>query len=300
MESNTTSVIEELFSNICNNKTQWITIVIVSALVWKLLRNLYQVVYSAGGIHYVNTERSPMKMTACHNPFFFDLNVNKSSYSGVECTLKSEKDCYIRVFWGVPIYLLFELLNRSWCDMKYSIITCVQDDSFSKKCICYDIPRLLHAGEEKNMYFKPGWNVDSSAFESPEAHTRQIYPFVVIMTLMKDVDMEPSLVVTMANVVHVPDKVLKLQSQLIGQYVKLSSGPVGLIKNIFLSSPATSSNGGITTDLCIACYHRAVSLVLLPCRHACLCAVCFEFCETCPICRGPANFYFELSTVPRQ
>ncbi|XP_035226194.1 cell growth regulator with RING finger domain protein 1-like isoform X2 [Stegodyphus dumicola] len=260
---------------------------------------LYRIIVIDSGIHYVTTQRSAVKMDTYHNPFFFDVNIQKANYLGVECTLSCEKDCYVLAVWGVPIYQLFILLNESWSSLKKAIISHVQCEKFSTKCLCSADPLLLIAGDKKVIEFKPRWDVDESQFETNVPSSRQTYPFVVIMLLQKAANVNQHLVVAMANVVHVSDNLLKFKSQLYGQYVKLSSGPVGSIKKIFLSSPEISHSDGEPFVLCIACYHRAVSPVFLPCRHACVCSVCSEFCKTCPVCRGPAYFYFELLDASR-
>ena len=46
------------------------------------------------------------------------------------------------------------------------------------------------------------------------------------------------------------------------------------------AAPAESS-------LCVACREKARTVLLLPCRHLCLCAACSgRVAERCPICRG--------------
>ncbi|XP_035226196.1 cell growth regulator with RING finger domain protein 1-like isoform X3 [Stegodyphus dumicola] len=241
MEFNITPFLNDVAQHISNRPFLVIMIIIASYLLVRLLMILYRIIVIDSGIHYVTTQRSAVKMDTYHNPFFFDVNIQKANY------------------------LAFRLI----------------------------------AGDKKVIEFKPRWDVDESQFETNVPSSRQTYPFVVIMLLQKAANVNQHLVVAMANVVHVSDNLLKFKSQLYGQYVKLSSGPVGSIKKIFLSSPEISHSDGEPFVLCIACYHRAVSPVFLPCRHACVCSVCSEFCKTCPVCRGPAYFYFELLDASR-
>lgn len=50
---------------------------------------------------------------------------------------------------------------------------------------------------------------------------------------------------------------------------------------------------------CVVCQSAAVSVVLLPCRHACVCASCAARFQSCPICRAAVLESFTL-TGPQQ
>lgn len=50
---------------------------------------------------------------------------------------------------------------------------------------------------------------------------------------------------------------------------------------------------------CVVCQSAAVSVVLLPCRHACMCASCAARFQSCPICRAAVLESFTL-TGPQQ
>ncbi|PRD23436.1 UNVERIFIED_CONTAM: Cgrrf1 [Trichonephila clavipes] len=104
--------------------------------------------------------------------------------------------------------------------------------------------------------------------------------------------------IALATVVHLPDEGFPLSPQIIGQHVKTSNGGVCTVKKVYLSSPESSRIGGENIDLCLACYHRAITAVIIPCGHACVCTTCLEFCKNCPVCRGPSHSYFELQTIP--
>ena len=43
---------------------------------------------------------------------------------------------------------------------------------------------------------------------------------------------------------------------------------------------------------CSVCQTFPVSRAILPCGHVCLCVLCFEKVERCPICRGEMQFFF--------
>lgn len=56
----------------------------------------------------------------------------------------------------------------------------------------------------------------------------------------------------------------------------------------------SSSGGGgeetvKTAKMCRNCGEEESCVLLLPCRHLCLCGVCGSSVHTCPICRSPKN-----------
>lgn len=46
---------------------------------------------------------------------------------------------------------------------------------------------------------------------------------------------------------------------------------------------------------CVVCQSAAVSVVLLPCRHACVCDSCGAHFQSCPICRAVVLQSFTLT-----
>jgi hypothetical protein len=57
-----------------------------------------------------------------------------------------------------------------------------------------------------------------------------------------------------------------------------------------------SASGSDDDNECVVCLSEDVTVVLLPCRHACLCAQCCERIDVCPICRSRIGAY--LSDAP--
>ena len=52
------------------------------------------------------------------------------------------------------------------------------------------------------------------------------------------------------------------------------------------SSTATSASAS-DDSTCVACMSAVKDIILLPCRHVCLCGGCFESITKCPVCRAP-------------
>lgn len=46
---------------------------------------------------------------------------------------------------------------------------------------------------------------------------------------------------------------------------------------------------------CVICLEGALDVVLLPCRHQCVCRVCLKEIDRCPICRAKFSTYVCLA-----
>lgn len=67
--------------------------------------------------------------------------------------------------------------------------------------------------------------------------------------------------------------------------------------NNFLSNlgeRGRSSSVNINALMCRYCKSKEVSIVLMPCRHLCLCKECEGFVGACPVCRMATNASFEV------
>lgn len=288
----------ELLETFTNNVLQCFVVIFITVAILYLLTRIIALSMYEGGIHYVHTQKTAVRMQAFHNPFTFEVKDEQASYSGVKCTFSCEQDCYLLALWGVPIYQLFALLHQNPRALKNSLTTLAKDKNFSYKCKSFCDMLLLKGGEEKTMVFRPHKGFTSEVDIRPNgAFLRTSYPFVAIM-LLQDPDIAEDSVIAFVTAVHFPDEGFRLPAQILGQHVKTSDGVVSTVKKIYLLSPESSRIGGENIDLCLACYHRAISAVIIPCGHACVCTTCLEFCRNCPVCRGPSYSYFELQNIP--
>ena len=50
-----------------------------------------------------------------------------------------------------------------------------------------------------------------------------------------------------------------------------------------------AADDGENSSECLVCMSEAKSVLLLPCRHLCVCAECFDSFQQqkCPVCRAP-------------
>ena len=54
--------------------------------------------------------------------------------------------------------------------------------------------------------------------------------------------------------------------------------------------------GGIMhAEDCVVCLTDPKSVVLLPCRHLCVCETCLVFLDKCPVCRAAFEEYITTS-----
>ena len=65
-----------------------------------------------------------------------------------------------------------------------------------------------------------------------------------------------------------------------------------------------SNTSSLQQQLCIVCQTHPVTRTILPCKHACLCKICYLKIkdDICPICRSPIHSFFVLrdeSFLPR-
>ncbi|KAG1668699.1 Cell growth regulator with RING finger domain protein 1 [Nymphon striatum] len=117
-----------------------------------------------------------------------------------------------------------------------------------------------------------------------------------------------NLQVAMAIIIHVKDKICKMGSQILFQYLKRKAGGIFQLKNLYVentSSPddkkheqsdQSPNSFDYSPPDCIICQSKQISLALLPCRHTCVCESCFMKLEDrCPMCRSKITSYFRIS-----
>lgn len=54
----------------------------------------------------------------------------------------------------------------------------------------------------------------------------------------------------------------------------------------------------LSNAVCIVCRALPVTRAFLPCRHACICGLCFQKLSYCPMCRGSIQSYFKVQDEP--
>eukprot|EP00066_Takifugu_rubripes_P027677 XP_011616943.1 PREDICTED: cell growth regulator with RING finger domain protein 1-like [Takifugu rubripes] len=138
---------------------------------------------------------------------------------------------------------------------------------------------------------------------------RARYPLVAVLTLAEPAGRH---IAASINIIHVPDSKYSSAARIIFQYLLTSQGNIYELKSLFMSAdggqvgqapsrdqslrdgqpseeatPAPSTRQEVEGCRdCVVCQSAAVSIVLLPCRHACVCDSCVAHFQHCPICRA--------------
>eukprot|EP00794_Sanderia_malayensis_P020533 gene20533-22552_t len=78
------------------------------------------------------------------------------------------------------------------------------------------------------------------------------------------------------------------------QFIQTAGMRVHPLKSLYSSGIPSSTSLDLNPvaveeeerELCIICHTQPVTRALLPCRHACVCGVCFKRTGLCPVCRS--------------
>ncbi|CAG9862951.1 unnamed protein product [Phyllotreta striolata] len=271
-------------------------------------------------LHQVAPRIPQMNMMKVHIPFTFKLlETSTSSYSELQCCTSSQVKYGIQVYWGVNIRELHIFLWRPWVDLRDA---CLRGD-FLQGFYQYLGPQLVKKSHsDENLVLKLENKLELG---SPP---RLCYPLVVIL-YRNDVNesIHPDETVALINVIHIKDSVCTLPTSILAQYLKQANGQLSCLKQLYL---ATGNSGGYEEgqiplavaepveggpepmgrhlvcrtsedstlwnssgeQLCVVCQYFPLSRALLPCRHTCICASCFDKLDRCPMCRGPIKSYF--------
>lgn len=268
-----------------------------------------------------------LKMTRVHIPFTFKLQ-SSSSYEEVCVGISSQVKYSLQAFWAVSIRELHISLWRPWTELQADA-TATDRSIVERKHyqhLALDIRNKKPHSEELITLTCPKTPL---ALGAPP---RLSYPLVIFLTREFDSDdhLHPNETVILVNVVHLRDPVCPLPTSILAQYLKQASGQLSCLKQLYLATGgdpvsddqaslsggatqppsslslaepvACAGNGGPilcsdagspqTEQLCVVCHYFPLSRALLPCRHTCICAVCFSKLERCPMCRSPITSYF--------
>ncbi|CAO1312458.1 unnamed protein product [Diamesa tonsa] len=270
-----------------------------------------------------------LKMTRVHIPFTFRLlETGNNSYEEVKLAVSSHVKYSIQAFWAVSIRELHMSLWRPWTEINEAAQA--KNSRIVEETHCQQLAVDLRNQQPhaENIIVlkspKPALLLG--------APPRLAYPLVVflIKEMEKDEICHPDDTVVLISVVHLRDNVCPLPTSVLAQYLKQASGQLSCLKQLYLAtgesddsttSTTTSQAGSLSLaepvacagssgpllcsdailrdgqqqqpeQLCVVCHYFPLSRALLPCRHTCICAVCFSKLDRCPMCRAPINSYF--------
>ncbi|KAL1501667.1 hypothetical protein ABEB36_006957 [Hypothenemus hampei] len=321
-------MLDKTVLDLFSTNTWWIWLISICAILLCLLAARNMVVLRVHGEEFIfpTSLQHPMQpripqmnMMKVHIPFTFKLlETSRSSYSELQCSMSSQVRYQVHAYWGVNIKELHIFLWRPWADIKRA---CSAGDFLKGyyQHLGVQLERAPHVDQVMTLNY--------SAEESLDLGTppRLRYPLVIFL-IRDDVDgkVHPDETVALINVVHIKDQVCTLPTSILGQYLKQANGQLSCLKQLYLATGNSgnyetqiplavaepveggpSSVGSFCTNnedstfwnssgeqLCVVCQTYPLSRALLPCRHTCICASCFNKLERCPMCRGPIKSYF--------
>ncbi|XP_050294189.1 cell growth regulator with RING finger domain protein 1-like [Anthonomus grandis grandis] len=308
----------------------WITLFTVCAVVLCLFaaRNMMALRIHGeefvvpASVHHLMKPRIPqMNMMKVHIPFTFRLlETSTSSYSELQCSMSSQIPYEVHAYWGVNIKDLHIFLWRPWADIRNA---CTAGE-FLKGYYEYlgvHLKRNPHRDQVMTLNFTGHAPLDLGT------PPRLRYPLVIFL-IRSDADgkLHPDDTVALINVVHVKDSVCTLSTSILGQYLKQANGQLSCLKQLYLATGNSDNyetqiplavaepvEGGPSSvgsfcppnntddstfwnssgeQLCVVCQTFPLSRALLPCRHTCICASCFNKLQKCPMCRSRIKSYF--------
>jgi Zinc finger, C3HC4 type (RING finger) len=96
--------------------------------------------------------------------------------------------------------------------------------------------------------------------------------------------------------IHIRDSVCKMETRILSQLLKQRNGRMFDLRQLFVPNEpeVTNTSSSATSNLCVICQTESISRAFLPCRHTCVCGLCFDKIDKCPLCRSSFTSYFKL------
>lgn len=256
-------------------------------------------------------------MQQLYNPFNLKLTseTKASVQEGATFEVTSRIPAELRPLWAVSVDELYPAIHQPWPDIacQLSDQSFLADHSFKDDSGQQIL--TIDTCERREMTLSP------PVQQLPLGDVpREKYPLVVLLynpeAIKEHVAMTTELahqVVLTVTVIHLKDDTCPAVSHVIAQYVRTPYLQPHLLKTMFVANAGdhiASGDGDRKAEpqcdeepaLCVVCQNAPVDRVLLPCRHCCVCVVCFPRLSRCPMCRSHINAYFELTpdaeTVP--
>uniref|UniRef100_A0A3P9LZN9 Cell growth regulator with ring finger domain 1 n=1 Tax=Oryzias latipes TaxID=8090 RepID=A0A3P9LZN9_ORYLA len=252
------------------------------------------------------------RMVQVTNPFALEVGSGSSCVTG-GVTLKAVclEPCCLSCFWGCEIWALQGALQTHQSHQRFSSSLLLE--ALKQRCL---FSHSFHVGcvdrQEQHTVIPAHLGITDFG-----PLPRDRYPLVAVLTLAEDEAEKTYDIMASVTVVHVPDDKYNLSARILFQYLLTSVGSVYELKPLFMSADGTAEPGPLEQQHsdqhdepneedswsegrgrdCVVCQNAAVSRVLLPCRHACVCGSCLSRFQHCPICRAFVLESFVLGTA---
>ena len=252
----------------------------------------------------------PENLTLVKNPFFISIDEsfkpNDGLEDGVTFKITSNETFWMVHYWGVNITQLHKSLELNWNSMRLAIL---EESFLENKVLQRSKPEMMNIPLESNLInIKPMTKIKPNDLGSSP---RSVYPLVVILFINTDeqdlenfkFNPEQNSIVCVITIVHIFDSICKMDTNIISQFTKQKNGQVIALQTLY--TPETNIDEDLNkTTLCVICLDNDISRVLLPCRHACICGICYNLIDKCPICRSYIRSFFyirnEFESKPEQ
>lgn len=282
------------------------TLVCFFGMVFIIMKNmmvfrLHEDLVFGGAMHHVQPRTPKVQMMKISIPFVLKLDESGAATDCVDCTITSQISYTIRVFWGVSIRELHMFLWKPWSVIQKSV------ESGDMLAGFYQLKGLEYTCEShKEKVYSIKFPHASLELGTPP---RLYYPLVIFLIReTQEASIHPDETVALINVVHIKDSVCTLPTSILAQYLKQANGQLSCLKQLYLAAGNTFSaeDAGpfdkedlsvwavAGEQLCVVCQYYPLSRALLPCRHTCVCSVCFEKLDRCPMCRSPFHAFFTV------
>ncbi|XP_061173647.1 cell growth regulator with RING finger domain protein 1-like [Saccostrea echinata] len=299
----------------------FLCILIVFTFVIVLKRLNWEEIFlqNINAVHHVKSTQE-VSMREVFNPFHISLsNENRSSISdGLNLQLSLLKPGFVSLFWEAEIDEFYKELQHPW-EVLYNRI---QKELFlgDKKV------DVSHYSQRSQKCENLEWHTEipDRIKQHGKAPPRSTYPVVVACTLEEPVAGELQIVI-MLSVLHIKDPQVQLDSQVLHQFLITNDNKITTLNPFFVSTENSSTetetrsyysdsefqqctgvnsegrlSSHIVFDTCCVCQDVEMTIVLLPCRHGCVCSECVNKLDKCPVCRDIFTSYFRVKDSNQQ
>ncbi|CAG7680438.1 unnamed protein product [Allacma fusca] len=257
----------------------------------------------------------------------FVLKLKEDSTQIPDCVtfhLKTNRPARIKLYWGVSVTYIFELMRCSWNDFNEAVSNPNGDENVGSKK-SKSLVDFCQAIVDCPLEESDDGTFDDMISVSPPANlkwkdlvNKYRYPLAIVVYRPENtVDTNESFesgeeIHGLFTLLHVKSDTFPMPTTVLAHYIKMDNGNTFLLKPLYLVEDDTllddesaNQENAAAEDLslgtspnsfpgvsCSVCQTLPVSRAILPCGHVCLCVQCFEKVERCPICRGEMQFFF--------
>ncbi|XP_071832310.1 cell growth regulator with RING finger domain protein 1-like isoform X2 [Apostichopus japonicus] len=254
-----------------------------------------------------------LSMVVAKNPFQVEFpQLERATIKdGISMKVKVEEPVEVVSYWGASCLLFIHALNH---DPGYLLSQDMDLQHVDHKSF------KIHPGQEEVFKISPDCPTDDLNFGLPP---RVKYPLVILTRCLdRSQENQDSAIVGGVWILHLPDASFDQPGHVISQLVITNHGQVHNLQKMYVAAdaiPASEQEASTNTTTtsssseeqtppseegfhtltdghhdCAVCQNGAITRVILPCRHACLCEDCFKLVTKCPMCRGPVVSHFGL------